>query len=565
MSEDTPPSLSDEEARRQRQAALHALAHSQLGKPAEASAASATGTTSPSPARHTPSPVRHTPAPLRHTSDAPTPPSRRPSAWLIILSAVLVCAVIAGIVLHQWGGLPGQAARRHAGPTTVVLTPSLQGLDCIHDVAWSPDGSQVAVLGYRDLCPNDDPGTYNYQAGVLHIYAATTGKLLQTILPDAAVLALPGIPLPSSDVQPTTSVSDTTRPVIDYTHVLWSPDGKRLALTFDINRWSTLAGGPLGGAPYLAFGGLVLMNADGTGERAALWKEAHEPPFAAFYAQPALQWDTSTMSVVPLPIQPSSDYLDALPPAESYSWSAAGQLRPGASLAAATSPTAPTGNPDGGGSFSIWQTGYISYITAGPQSSSPATGGSGVYVWATDLPFTSRDGYLSWSPDGRYLIDSVSLLVIQHPTGRPNPSSAALQQLNMARAPTAPVHDQALQQVLTTFAVGQSPASQPTDYVAWSPSGRFLAAISEFGLPGSAGGAPTVPSVAIYSCATGHLLTTMAPQVNPKLSLAQLTANAYLGSTTLLRWSDDGSRILVFSSVLDTITIWGTGQLPRSS
>jgi hypothetical protein len=468
--------------------------------------------------------------------------------------------VVAGIVLHQLGDLPGRATASKTGPATIVLTPSLRGLDCIHDVAWSPDGSKLAVIGYRDLCPDDDPGNYNYQAGVLHIYAAATGRLLQTILPDQTVLALPGIPLPSANVQPTTSASDTSKPVIDYTHVQWSPDGKRMALTFDINHWSTL-----GGAPFLAFSGLVLVNADGTGERAALWKEAGGQLLATFNAHPALRWDTSTMSVLPLTVRPQSDYLEALPPAQSYSWSAAGRLVPGASLIAAASTAAPIGNPDGGMSFTVWQTGYISYITPGPASSSPATGGLGVYIWATELPFASPDGYLSWSPDGRYLIDSVSLLMIQHPAGRPLPTTAALQQLNMARAPSAPVHDPALQQILTTLAVGQSPDLLPTDYVAWSPSGRFLAAISEFTPAGSSGGAPTAPAAAIYNCATGQLLATKAPQANPQLSLAQLTANAYLGSTTLLRWSDDGSHFLVFSSVLDTITVWGPGQLPRGS
>jgi hypothetical protein len=38
-----------------------------------------------------------------------------------------------------------------------------------------------------------------------------------------------------------------------------------------------------------------------------------------------------------------------------------------------------------------------------------------------------------------------------------------------------------------------------------------------------------------------------------------------LGATTLLRWSPDGSHVLVFSSVLDTISIFGTGRLPGGS
>jgi hypothetical protein len=203
--------------------------------------------------------------------------------------------------------------------------------------------------------------------------------------------------------------------------------------------------------------------------------------------------------------------------------------------------------------------------TAGTPTTSPATTGSGVYAWATALPFASPDGYLTWSPDGRYLIDSVSLFVIQHPIGRPNPTASALQTLHMTSSPSAPVHDPALQRAFTSLSVGQGPGALPTDYVAWSPSGHLLAAISVFGPPGSSGGAPTVPTASIYTCATGQLLATMVPKANAQLSLGQLSTNAYLGSTTLLRWSADGSHFLVFSSVLDTITIWGPGQLPRGS
>ena len=92
------------------------------------------------------------------------------------------------------------------------------------------------MLGYRDQCPTDDPSSYNYQAGVLHIYTAATGRLVRTILPDATVLALPGIPAAPAPVQPTSVAADTSKSVLDYTHVLWSPDGQQLALTYFIGR-----------------------------------------------------------------------------------------------------------------------------------------------------------------------------------------------------------------------------------------------------------------------------------------------------------------------------------------
>ena len=121
----------------------------------------------------------------------------------------------------------------------MVIVPSLHGLACLQDAAWSPNAQQVAALGYSDQCPNDDPSSYNYQSGVLQIYSAATGRLVHTLLPDATVLGLPGIPSPPSSVQPASANADTSKPVLDYTHVLWSPDGNQLALTFVILRWNT--------------------------------------------------------------------------------------------------------------------------------------------------------------------------------------------------------------------------------------------------------------------------------------------------------------------------------------
>jgi hypothetical protein len=397
MSEPAPPPLSDEDARRQRQEALRALAQSQLGTPAE-----------PDLARASSQPEQR-----RLTGGAHSHTVHRQLPWLAAGSALLVLVLVAGLVLHQLGVFPGLAAKSHGGSTSVVIAPSLQAQDCLQDASWSPNGQQVAVIGYRDQCPSDDPSGYNYQAGVLHIYSAATGRLLRTILPDPTVLALPGIPVPPAGAQPTSTVSDTSKPVINYGNVLWSPNGEHLALTFYVGHVTTLSTATGIVNNYVVeVRGLVLVNVDGTGERAAILPATSQQVFA-------LRWDTSTLSALALPPQPRSGDFASLPPAASYSWSANGQLVPGGSLTAApASFTTPIGNPDGGSSFTIWQPGNISLTTQGFANNSPVKVAPGVYLWATGVPV--------WSPGGHYLIDSLSLQGILHPVGEPGPTAAGL-------------------------------------------------------------------------------------------------------------------------------------------
>jgi hypothetical protein len=166
MSEPTEPPLSDADERRRRQDVLRNLAQRQVGAP---------------PASSPKRPQTRLAAPRDSA------PARGRPRWLLFVGTLLVILLIAGVVLYRLGTLPGLSAHTHSTPSTLVIAPSLQGLACPHDVAWSPSGQEVAVVGYQDICPDDDPGDYNYQAGVVNIYSAVTEKLLQTIAPDAAL------------------------------------------------------------------------------------------------------------------------------------------------------------------------------------------------------------------------------------------------------------------------------------------------------------------------------------------------------------------------------------------
>jgi hypothetical protein len=411
-------------------------------------------------------------------------------------------------------------------------------------------------------CPSDFPSEFNFQAGVVNIYSAVTGKLIQTISPDAKVLGLAGIPQPSPQVQPTSSASDTSKPVINYTHVLWSPDGKELALTFYIDRWIF---DPLnhtaGGLPFdllSGVSGLVLVKADGTNERAAVVHGVHLqsalPGMLISLQYAATEWDTSTLKTVPVPAQPRFGDLVSLPAAPAYSWSSGGQLVP--STAGAPSPGASVGNPDGGSAFSMWQPGLLAFYNSTDINNSPVSVNPGVYVWSST--------FAVWSPDGRYLIDSVVLLGTVHPAGLPVPTAAGLKAFGWERLANIGIRDPAMQRLLASL---QSSGGnfQPLDYVAWSPNGRVLAALPEqpAGNPASLGnGAPG--TVTMYDSATGRTLRTLSTGLNARVTSNDLSNGRYLGSTSFLLWSADGSHLLDYFDLSDTITIWGPGALPKA-
>jgi WD40 repeat protein len=432
---------------------------------------------------------------------------------LLISLSIVVEMVAMSLALYHLGKFPGQASTTRQGSAIVVLAPSLQGDGCLEDQAWSPDGRQVAVLGYRQQCPSELPDKYDYQPGEVNIYSAVTGQLVRTILPDPTVLALPAV-LPLGKVQPASANSDISKRDINYRDVIWSPDSKRLALIFVVDLYIA------GGISASGLIGLAVMHADGTHERATVINDANQD-FAA------LRWDTTTADYLPLPV---------LQPAMRYSWSANGLLVPSGSLTSATSP-ASIGNPDGGESFTIWQPGSI-YLNSLPSE-------PGVYTLLTPI--------LPWSPDGRFLITSIDLDGVLHPLGKPNPPPRELKAMSEETAPSVAIRDPALQRLLASLNDNNS-----VDDIAWSPNGRVLAASMGDNSLTTANGSTTSAPVIFYDCATGRTIGTLQPQ-----PAAHVPLNQALGANLL--WSSDGSHFLTYSALLNTITIWGPSMLPKSA
>jgi WD40 repeat protein len=370
--------------------------------------------------------------------------------------------------------------------------PKSESIACLVDTAWSPDSRVIAVLGYQSACS---------QAGgssVLSLYDTHSRKLVARLHPDAAIvqaldrsgfLPAQGSSLPNAD------------PIgITYEHVIWSPDGKLLACTFNV----------LSTQPPQD--GVVLMHREGGQPQVVLQNQSATAPFYA-------EWDVARSQPVPFTPPLSALSFMPLPPALAYRWGVDGTLVPETLLTNAGGPAAPApgpvGNPEGDPTFTLWQPGSVDVAVLADASR--------LTSWSTT--------FAAWSPDGRYLVDGMTLFGLFKPPGQRFPSPSTLVRTRMNQVPLLPLRDTALLTVV-----------ESTRAVAWSPDGRLLAAA----YPGK--------SVELYECRSGRRLASL---VLPNQGTASFAA------PMVLRWSTDGSHVLV-ASLWQGMTILWEPQAARS-
>lgn len=391
--------------------------------------------------------------------------------------------------------------------TSLAHVRGQDGIACLLDAQWSPRGDAIAVLGYENNCPanNDEPG-------VLNVYNARTGKLTAQWQLDDTILTIIGAPtindqsismhgvndqsmahgvLATSSFHTANSGSANTGSArllpFSYSHVMWSPDGLRLALPFIIYMQQP-------------FFGILIMNANGHFSHIIF-----QPP--NLVQQTSIEWNIATGQALGFTPVPS---------AISYRWQANGSLVPFVPLSGRPQlpvPLAgPVGNPDGSPLFTIWQPGYTTFTTI-----------AGYYRWSTS--------FSAWSPDGRYLIDDITLQGYYKPPSSIIPDIQALAKLNLR-----------YNHLLSSRNVTDLELRQGSHLVSWRPDGRVLATYFARGI------------VILYDSRTGQTLQTLV-----------LPASQHLlaGSLTLLRWSFDGSHLLLSSPSYGLLNIWGPDQLPQ--
>jgi hypothetical protein len=476
-------------------------------------------------------------APRRATAiSAPQAPAARPH-WIAPLTrrvrrqAVIAGALLAALLVISFGFYGSQihALLFPPPPPPLQLHPDRAGMQCLQDAAWSPDSTAIALLGqqYDGNCADD---SLNRRAGLVTIFDANDGTRRVTIHPDDLI-----IPTVAAVMQ-VQADNFAISVALLYEHVLWSPDGKHLAVTF----WADtgLIGIPRtlpDGEPAI-LDGVLVMNADGTAPQVLT-------AFASAYGPTEAVWDLAAGSLI---ATPQSGYgpngFGMLTPALAYRWQADGTLAPvGAPLDTITAPPAPplgpVGVPDGASSFTAWQPGVV--IAAVQTSPVAATHLPGVYVWQ-GAPLAA------WSSDGRYLLDGSAPAGLLVPPGSAPPTQDTLNTFGLTGYWRLPLRDAGLAAILRAVDLND----QQGIAVAWRPDGRAVAAYTHR-LPGGAIDR-TLP-VTVYDCATGHVLATLRPS---PMAYSTLT-----GQAGLLRWSPDGAHLLLFDDLVGVPLVWGPRQL----
>jgi hypothetical protein len=472
---------------------------------------------------------------------------KRPGRLVAILSAVALVAVVGVVLSHALlGSANGSASTKVIH--RIFLDPTANGLDCPHDVSWAPDGARVAVVGYSSDCPNvagpyiDGSGSLGV-AGLVNIYDAATGRLVAHLSPDAQIkktIIIPQVVLTYEQSQEKTLGVKITFYDINYTHVLWSPDGAQVGLTFTAFIPNGLpmpdANGEITFPVSLAEGLEVMSVADGSSRAFVHMLDGSAPAYPAY-----LEWDLQSGALVaPTPALTHSGPQYTVTPAQGYQWGAGGTLTPTGSLASSGASASPNsiGDPDGRTSFSLWQPGIASTQVATGQSSV-----AGVFNWTTDIA--------AWSPDGRYLAEGISIAGVVTGPQIVAPDSGSLASVGWSTAPQIPARDAALvavekiaqKQAFPAIVTERGSSAAPSGVLlAWRPNGTALAVDA----------ASNDAHVTLLNTATGKSILTLQPLANPRFAHGPTEQN----EANILRWSPDGSRLLLLDPSLETMTIW---------
>lgn len=416
-------------------------------------------------------------------------------------TALLIVLVVAlgghGVVLPsltpQHTSLKTQMALTN-GAFIAEPEPERDGIGCLVHAAWSPDSQQYAILGYRQDCGFDV-----FKVGLLNLYDAS-GKLGRQVQLDSTITYL----LHRSALAPVLAQQPSqfrghTGPLLRYRSILWSPDGRRLAISF-------LA--VTSAHPETDFFGLVVMDIAGSNATVLI-----EPDAQPEHDNVLVRWDLARGRAAQIAFLPERTQLDGnVTPALGYRWDEQDVLQPETPLSTDTSPVAPlmgaVGNPARDAHFTIWQTGELDMIDDG-------SGNLVAFAW--------QASFASWSPDGQAVVEAVTTGARLARDGRALGDATAQAQLQLDGTALLPVRDAALNAEVETMAHTAQEHPIRSMLLAWRPDGRVLAT------------SRSAASATLFDCATGHVLASVGPILDAAPS----------GTIGAPLWSPDGTHLLL--------------------
>ncbi|HKT38734.1 MAG TPA: hypothetical protein VJR48_10205, partial [Ktedonobacterales bacterium] len=333
------------------------------------------------------------------------------------------------------------------------------------------------------------------------------------------------------------SVSSNLNNVLeaDYGEMIWSPDGKEIALTFGAGTayqqfdkdHNLVASGV-----HTINSGLALVDAGGTTARVLMFPS--EKAAERFQGQP-LRWDVTVGTVAAANV----------PQGLAYRWNSDGTLTAtqplGATASGATGGS--VGNTDSGTAFTMWRTGGLALNAPCPDVppyNMPKPPVQFAPYFALGLYTTA------WSPDGRYVQFGVNAYgklaqaVGQMPPVDPQEGGGCgggdpryLPKTLM------PLRGAALAQVAATMNMNNSNVQ-----LAWSADGTLLAAGEHKTLN-------TVERVDVRDCASGKVVATLQGQV-----LGTVTEFGGEHDVDHVAWSPKGTTLAVLVQNAQRLVLW---------
>lgn len=443
--------------------------------------------------------------------------------WYRAAGALLLVALVAAFALTLvLPRLPRPVPPKPL-PDPLALNVGDAGETCVDGVAWSPDGTRLAVLG-GDSCLVQT--ATSYAAEKLVVYDARTGRQMWSKTFGGPVLQQIVPPSMRGDAGALAQVA------INYSAPLWSPDGRSIALSF--NAFQTYTPGQNGEPKQYGWGLIVVPLAT------ADTRVIEGPSVVSVAGGTGLPGLTEPYPVGRWDLRAGRLEEISLAPGLAYTWANQDEL-----VRTAEQPTgqgAAVGNPLGGRSFTLWQSGTVSYAPAngcappnGPNPSPPpAYSPNDFYVLSL--------GATAWSPDGRYLLwgpDIEGRLPLA--PSAPGPTPTLLPPFQRAvyncsdfgpasRYSLLPIRDAGLRAALGEISLGTNPSVE----VMWRPDGKVLAVA-----PGDV--ASGEPALTLYDTTTGRVLR--------QFSLTQIETWAAGGGQlsggpfAAMAWSPDGARM----------------------